>query len=763
MNAPVPYSSVEQFFERPYLATTYTWTSVSTATSVNPFSYLASITAYKNKLDNYTGFRGDAVLTYVLSGSPFHYGRLACGHYCYLSVRGNNLYVADKGVMQLPHVLLDPSSDCTVQQVIPFIATMPYINLQNQGVTSLSALASVTIYPIVPLASANAATPTSVTLSVYVSFKNIQLVGRTAGLTTVTGRKVVIPANSSTNERKKPGAVETASSALIVASGILEDVPLIGPIAKGVGVVAGAVRSVASFFGFSKPSYDEPIALVRATAVGAMSPTDGKDTSLSLSRDSNQASCVDPVPLGFSSEDQMSFAYIKSQWGYLGATTISDTTSLGNFLHIVVAPQVTGQFVDANYKFIPSIAMLGGAHRYWRGSLEYRFVIVTSPLIRGRLQFRHTPAIASSTAYSTIAEDKCVYELGNTNVVDVMVPHTSTNEWNDIPLGPPGLYSASLPTNTGGTLSVDLVSPISTQFSPINVTILVYVRGGPDLEFNEYIGLNKSIYKTMLTSRTVDLTKASPVPVKCTVGTPSMIAPMTSAITFGEPIQSLRTLMKRAEFLYSTDIGDPTGSTLLSGWGTLLLYIQPYNWNFVASALTNTFLGYPSASAFAWCYYGAKGGVRYRVIPWNKGVVGTIYNPWPNAPVFVSRGDMTTTALIGDTWDTPPYPLTAVPEYSYFSLNHPYGVEAYSLDTGYVDVQLPDMSPIVFRPNKNNIQNNLSDTANQTQFQNVRVDIPAVTQDNDLAMFTTRAEVFVSMADDFSFLGWYGPPLIRFT
>jgi len=266
--------------------------------------------------------------------------------------------------------------------------------------------------------------------------------------------------------------------------------------------------------------------------------------------------------------------------------------------------------------------------RYWRGTIRYRFEVVSSVYHKGSIRIFYndekptTPTTADNSTYNV------VLDLASANQCSMDVPYA-----RDLPLlamTSHNLADASVNNLLGhnGNLTVQLVSPLIAPVAGATVTLQVFVSAGDDFQLYERSGMERACYKVTpvaystgivpgfsldpfytdaaaaLTSLQVEsgLISATLPPVTTTVtmeeGTPDAI----NLLHIGEMALSFRTLLKRYDLITAFD---PTPGEHIA----LRLPNSPVYWDLRTtqkSFFRNNLLGYLSQA-----YRGYRGGLRF--------------------------------------------------------------------------------------------------------------------------------------------------------
>ena len=122
----------------------------------------------------------------------------------------------------------------------------------------------------------------------------------------------------------------------------LTDTPVIGKWARATAIGAGAVKNIASLFGFSNPAIIDKQCMMTQNQLGRMCQTSGEDPVVKLSLDPKNELCIDPGTVGLGSDDEMSFMNIAQREGLIYSfpwTTTGDQSD-GHLFGTRVSPSV---------------------------------------------------------------------------------------------------------------------------------------------------------------------------------------------------------------------------------------------------------------------------------------------------------------------------------------------------------------------------------------------------------------------------------------
>jgi hypothetical protein len=230
-------------------------------------------------------------------------------------------------------------------------------------------------------------------------------------------KKVPVMENTSGKDEYEADGVVSAPAALVEKwAGYFTEVPYIGKFAKATQIAGGAVKSIASLFGFSKPAVLTDTAFYRPQYIGNLANTVGADPLHKLTLDPKQELTVDPTTVGLGEEDQMSFGYLvkKEAWIDRFNWNTATTQNTGLLYSIQVHPLIAPTFVteSQSVQCMTPVGFVTMPFRYWSGSLRYRFQIVASQYHRGRLLFVFEPSLATA---GTVADTNDRYS----HIVDI--------------------------------------------------------------------------------------------------------------------------------------------------------------------------------------------------------------------------------------------------------------------------------------------------------------------------------------------------------
>lgn len=719
------------FFERPILIGEYAWTpGMVFFEQFNPWSLFFEDPRNINRLSNFNLMRCRLCVKFVINGNGFYYGRLLASYnplpeHDQVSVnRGSGYHVDSIGASQKPHVYINPTECQGGTLCLPFVH---YQNALRVPTSQWSEMGQVTVRHLNLLKNVNVAVPTAgqeLTLSVFAWAEDVQLsVPTSSNPTTIVPQssEVVIPQSDEYGSTP----VSAVASTVARVAGKLTNVPFIGKFAKATQLGAGFVGDVGKLFGFSRPAIIDPTQVYVPRYVGGLANVNIPDAVNKLSLDVKQEVTVDPAVVGVSSADEMSIVglakrqsyYTTFWWQTAGNTHSGAGTKLFQTQVMPTVYQALFTGADREYHLMPC-GMVALPFKYWGGSMEFRFQIVSSNFHRGRLRIVWDPHTltggASSTGYNTMY----------TRIVDIadMRDFTIKIGWgreysflpvrnpmrlvdgDDVPSFGRGETAPNILREVygNGTLSVFVVNDLTTSNPDpaidAGVEVNVFVNMCDDARFAQptdaalsnisYFPPNTATQPQALEAASIECDELEVTPqsdekvaevqlsapvstdVVTGVGADGSTDDHTMDVFFGEQIVSVRELLKR----YCLHSGCTTGDRTSETAGATLNLLQPdfpYYFGHCPDGPHDstdgqfaychmTYLNY-----FSPCYVAYRGSIRRKYVvtrtPSSVSAAGsTAYACLIDTYMSVSRGDGLNQSLVnGGTYE--PYEYATQP------------------------------------------------------------------------------------------------------
>jgi hypothetical protein len=655
-------SDLSNFFSRPIKIGSFNWAIGQQLFQVfNPWQLFFSNPRIINRLSNYNLMRAKLKIKIVLNGNGFHYGR-AIVSYTPLHTQDNmtvdrSFFIQDVvQASQRPHIYLDPTLSQGGEMTLPYFWYKNYLSIPNE---EWNEMGEVVIHGMQNLKHANGAAD-NVTISVFAWAEDVAV-----SIPTSVAPGALVPQSgleSGANDEYGTGPISKPASIIARAAGALVTAPVIGAYARATQIGAGALAAIASVFGYSRPINVDPIHSYKPMYLGNMANTNAEDTSSKLSTDIKQELTVDPRVLGLGTADEMVIKDIAMRESFLTRFNWSVTTKPAESLlfSCLVDPGVHN-ILDSGLisveRHLPACSFAVQPFKYWRGSLDYRFQIVSSNYHKGRIKIVYEPFNFTKTTaeYNTnytyildIAESKdftVKIGWGQTQSFRKHVPLSSnltsmfTTDGTNITYTPDSGYG-------NGIINVYVVNELTVPNSTANndIQVNVFVSACDDFEVTtpDFSQLENTSYlpppsatRTFTPQSGIeetgdrDSTEQPSRPMHTT--SDEQMAATTSPsdhtldVYFGESIQSFRALLKRyflhRQFAIDTNNGSiPPGPTMWVSYQYYFPFYRGYDtngfWSIDGEKYSwskQTLLNYvtPAYSAF-------RGGIRWKTHLWGN-------------------------------------------------------------------------------------------------------------------------------------------------
>lgn len=567
------YLDIEDFFSRPIEIADFSiplnFTVSNTYSIWNLYTINQSVRA---KLKNFAFLRGNLHLRVVITGSPFHAGRLLISYqpfadrnlnltsYATLGVNARNGLLNYLSQSKLC-VIADVKNNTPIEMKIPYISHKPAIRLYNTAATVVTDLTpfedandlgDLYIYTLNQIIGPPAAS--SVRVQIYAYMSEVDL-----GVPTST--QLTLVTESEELDERKTGPVEAVSSSIVEWMSKLERVPALAPLALPSKMIASGISGVASLYGWSYPYTINNANRVKNEPYQNGSQTIGMSTSRKISLDPKQELTVDPR-LGGDIVDELSIPYLCSKKTYLYSFDwdVSDVTGVPIFGALVHPGQSTVFSATNVYQQPTPMAMVSHFFKYWRGDIVFTFEFVTSNFDRGKIGILYEPNISQypliSTAFELNKNFIEVIDLQDTQCVSYCINWAKDRAWLQC-----------YPSGTGNVLGTNPVTATDQAYyangivalfpftgltnndgSPVRVNVYIH---GKNMHFNQVSDTGLPSNRTLTESD-----DKSTIPIECVELNPTSATDRNISVHhFGEEVHSLRSLIKRFVTTYAVSIG----------------------------------------------------------------------------------------------------------------------------------------------------------------------------------------------------------------
>jgi hypothetical protein len=465
------------FLSRPVKISQQIWTSddAASAHEVDPWDAFLSHPTVARKIANFKLFKGKLHVKFVINGSPFLYGKLMAVYHplhAFDAFAPANIPDRICRLSQRQHVYLNPTTSSGGELVLPFFWQYNAVHVVSREYRNLGHL---TLLPISSLKHSAGEDP-SCTVTMFAWMEDVELTQPTSS---------IYNGQMSESDGK---IVSKTATAMGNAAGALSRVPLIGPYARASEEVFNMLGRWADLFGFTKARNTHDLSDYRTRFAGTIAPTNDKDESRLLTLDVKQEVTVDPTTVGLSSEDEMSIPHLCNIEALVKRFTWRTSDAPDHELtRIPVTPFIRATFPSDGKVDTPPCAYVASFFKYWRGTMQYRFIVNASAFHRGKLRFRYEPyAIADQEAYNVVQSE--IIDLTECHDHKVEIGWGSDRNYLLVtgsfkqPIN--SEYTAELDTHNGNlivSVANNLVVP--DEASDDSVDILMAVNMAMDAEF----------------------------------------------------------------------------------------------------------------------------------------------------------------------------------------------------------------------------------------------------------------------------------------
>lgn len=671
-------TDIADFFKRPVKIDSYSWLEADTVgikQTIYPWNLWANTTSVKNKLNNYSWFRGDLHLKFVISASPFYYGLTKVSYLPCQPHKGENI-VNDAATRYLipysqrPSIDLDPFDKSEVSMKLPFIWHQNFVNIQlASNITELGKL----VYLIyADLNSANGAVGTGITVTTYAWCEDITLSGASVGF-------------AMQSDEYGEGCVSAPASMVAHAASYFESIPIIGPFATATRIGASAISSIAKLFGFtnvpviedSMPFRPEPFPKMASSEIGY--PIE------KLTLDPKNELSIDPRIVGIDNgTDEMCINYIASRPSLLCRATWSTSDAVDAMLFSMrVNPKAyDADALTQSKVYMTPMAFVTNLFNHWRGDIIYNIKVVSSQYHKGRLKIQFDPTgdattnLINQTATTNIVQT-AIMDLDTCRELDFLIPYQARSQFLQVrttlteadkgwAVNAAGTFNADR-NYDNGTFTIRVNNILTAPIASSTMTILISVRAGQNFELANPTDIDPTSRLSPFTPQSSEFDEPN---VKELVLGQKKYAPDNQyAVHFGENIRSIRQLVRRMELhsYYTWNLPtDATHTLCVPYHGFFKMPTSPgyqtdglYTANQIVGAGTSkyNYCEFTSIAYLSQAYLCYRGSVNWSI---------NVNNPtYPVKSIRVMRNNTNTSAInLGTTKYVCTYPGSA----AYFAM-----------------------------------------------------------------------------------------------
>jgi hypothetical protein len=654
-------ADLSAFLERPIKIYSVLW-NVGTDFSqiLYPYTAFLSNTLVRRKLANYKLVKFSLELEFFIKGTKFHLGKMLVSHKYYGQ---SGEYITIGGDTQLINYSqrLSEDLDAGTSQgcclCIPFVSPLNWIDIGAGGtIIPTNQLSTVMISSYHPLLGVGGhAEPVSIT--VFARAIDLKLAAPTS-FYPVSGNALdddFLPMGTGAKGPKKQhkvlskdeysakGPVSSVASAVADASGMLRDVPFIGPFARATEIGANALGGIASLFGFSRPAEISTPSIVRNSPAYQLAAMEGADAIQKLSCTAKQEISVDPTTVGLNPDDMLSFKNITNNMTYIGQFPWDVTQATGTLLGAVAVTPLIERRITIGSIIIPTaVSFVSRAFSSWSGDMEYEIEVVGSAFHNGKIAVYYDPDscdVVSDNVYNStfffmmdLSEERIKRFTINWNQ-ELPYHDFSSNalrSFSQIFMDVvPGNVNAS---ERNGKWYIKVVNELVVSDGTTPVYIIIRACGGKNLELMNPSGQGIAYlspfaavggtttdgdFLPMAAEDSTAEERCDTEPDHIVLNSIALVSSPKSLVFYGERIYSVRSLIKRY-YRYrdfkTAATPSPSGEIFVrfpqfpmcggpNPLGSFTYAANPWNTS-----------GYSFLTYFAGAYGGWKGSMRYKLV-----------------------------------------------------------------------------------------------------------------------------------------------------
>lgn len=615
-------SDLSQFLSRPTRIHSFSWTEGTTIpfTAIDPWTLYFNNTIIRKKLDNYAFLKCNLNIKIIINASPFYYGALLFS-YQPLSAFNPAPIVLSGGnelipLSQRPHIYAYPQNSQGGSMVLPFVYYKQWV---PTTATSIAELGRLEYQSFTDLLNANSVVGASCDISIYAWASEVELAGPTVVL--------ALQSKEVDDEYSHEGTISKPASAIARATGMLSNIPIIGPFMTATSMAADTVAGIANLFGYTNVPVIDDIHYFRPTSIAHLAATDIGKPIDKLTLDSKNELSIDPTVCGCTLNDEMNIINFCKRESYYTQFDWTSIQTSGNLLwnaRVNAIPNVRFATSGGELVYTTPMYMVAKNFHYWRGDIIYRFKILCSQYHKGRLEINWSP---SGTSGSVVDSSNQIYtkivDITKNTDIEFVVPYLQASAYlrmNDklIQFGTTPVTDGDILWN--GILSVKVLNKQTSPVLSADIKVLVFIKGGDNVEYAGPQDLDPLItpYAIQSTVEYDNSVESSYLAVR-----PTKTDRNINLIYHGESINSIRTLLNRSTYYIRNFHG-----TVLSGETTTIENNMCRNPLFpgydttgihtaigAVSGLTEqyNFVNWHPITWFSLCFIGNRGSVNYEI------------------------------------------------------------------------------------------------------------------------------------------------------
>jgi len=617
---------LNKWLSRPRVIKRYEWdaNAIGSFAAFDPWAEFWDLT--KDKWSTFGRIRHKLHIKVLINGNGFYMGRMLVSYNPNGDLAGfipsRALIVSDAvRESQRPHIWVDPTTSTGGELTLPFHHVNPFYST-SQILEISKPMGDMVFRVISPLQHANlTGMDVKVNLTVYAWASDLML-------DTPTDHD---PFVAQAGDEYGTGVVSRPANILSRMAKSVAFVPGISKYALATSTFASAVGRVAQMFGFSRPPLiSEPLRQY-PIYFGDLATTEGSDTLFRLSMDPKQEVTIDPSTIGLPGIDEMALDYLTHIESYFYSFTWTSAQPVGDRLvDIPVQPMAMDKFFEEHH--LTAIAAASLPFGMWRGSIKYRFQIVSTAFHKGRISLVWDPIVGSSYDVA----QQVVIDIGERRDFTVEVGYASQKNYMRTMALPQAWANRPSPSPAppdievnNGNLSLYVHTPLTTPTQQVAaVSVLVSVCAGDDFELANPSDSNiraltyfqppaPALFEPQAGADEYAETPGKPGSSELVHTFNKTRSPPAAIIQHGDPVTSLRQMAKRYVLHDNIIINKVVQNDI---WQRTLSNFPPYRGAAPLAAAGYEKYGVPYNYAnngiltvYAPCYLGYRGSIRWKI------------------------------------------------------------------------------------------------------------------------------------------------------
>lgn len=562
-----PGVELGEYLSRPVLVQTINWSAAMVPGSLggfDPWYEFFNSTPIKKKLDNYANLSCNLKVKFVVNASPFLFGSVLVHYYPLPGLAQDMVVTTPNGYhlmqyTQRPHLWILPQTCHGGDLSLPFFYHKNWLNATSA--TDLRQMGTLNYDIVNILDSANGAVGSSVVIQVYAWAENVKLMGPTIGLAVQS------------KDEYGQGVISKPASAIAEATGLLSNVPVIGPYMTATSIASRAVARIAHMFGYTNVPVISNVHALKPQPFPHMASPEISTPVEKLVLDPKNELTIDPRTVGLPGRDELDIQYLCSREA-LVTSCVYDTSMVADdiLFSSLVKPCIhyTESIVAHPHVYTVPMAYIQAMFTYWRGDIIFRFRFICTQYHKGRVRVSYDPNSNISTAgnannYSTVFNK--IIDIGCENDFEIRVPYMQALAWlttdrtftnasicwaqNNVL---PNVHNA---TTDNGTITLRVVTPLTAPVASSSTRIQIFVRAADNFE----LALPRDLPQATLFSVQSQDEPSFDKPEQVIAGNSAGHKhPQRYLVNMGEVVKSLRHILRRSVYSVTLVPTSDTGS-----------------------------------------------------------------------------------------------------------------------------------------------------------------------------------------------------------